>query len=289
MPSESPVFVLVHGSWNSQQSWKYVREALTERGYESFALDLPGSGANNTDPASYALPVDEAAFAKEISPNSEVTQQQRVDALVSFVSQVKASTGKPVILLGHSLHGVTVSGAAEHLGEELQAVVYLSAFLLPPGIAPIAALMNPLNAESKLSPLFVAPPPEIRAMRINFRSENPAYRAQLEAALGPGVPPERLAENLASRRCDEPVCTTMEPSPITRERFGALDRHFIRCLHDRSLPSPLQDYFIEQVDAAMPGKTIVHDLDSGHQGSLSHPGELADILVRIAQRQPVAV
>ena len=94
----APVAVLVHGLWHGAWCWDGVRAALTSRGVDSLAVDLP-----LTD-----LPADTAAVRAALD-----------------------GAGRPAVLVGHSYGGAVVTGAGTHplVGE----LVYLAAFALDEG------------------------------------------------------------------------------------------------------------------------------------------------------------
>ena len=72
--------------------------------------------AENADaPSAYGRrPLDLAAFAIEPSPNADVSQEDRTRAVVALIDEVTREDGdKPVVLVGHSLGGLTVTAVAE--------------------------------------------------------------------------------------------------------------------------------------------------------------------------------
>ena len=81
---------------------------------------------------------------------------------------------------------------------------------------------------------------------------------------------------------DEPNGGALAPSGITRERFGTVPRHYIRCTQDCAIPLDAQDHMIASVDASIGSKTLTHTLESSHSPFLSQPANLAKILIDIA-------
>ncbi|MDI9690548.1 GGDEF domain-containing protein, partial [Burkholderia cenocepacia] len=70
----------------------------------------------------------------------------------------------------------------------------------------------------------------------------------------------------------------------TAPRWGALDRHYIKCLQDRVILPALQQRFIDEADAFAPGNpTHVHQLDSSHSPFVSQPASTAGVLADIAK------
>lgn len=289
MSTPKATFVLAHGAWHDHSVWRHVRPILEASGFATLALDLPGAGANAIAPAAlHRQPFDAAAFAAEPSPMAGLTQEARTEAVVAQVRQA-AALG-PVILVGHSAGGMTISAVAEEVPERLGAVVYLAGFLVPNGLPLLAMLQHP-SMSTALSPrLFVGDPGAIGATRIHAGSTDAAYRALLKAAFYADIADADFADAASRLHCDESNLGAMAPSPITPGRFGAVPRHYIRCTQDRAIPLSGQDHMIASVDAALGSRTTVHTLHSSHSPFLSQPAALSDILIDIAvqvlARQP---
>ena len=96
--------VLVHGAFGGAWSWEPVIPGLEEAGHTVEALDLPGSGEDQT-------------------PVAEVT----LDAYAERVCEALAS-GPPAVLVGHSMGGVVVTQAAARMPEQVETLVYVAAF-----------------------------------------------------------------------------------------------------------------------------------------------------------------
>jgi pimeloyl-ACP methyl ester carboxylesterase len=165
MSGAKPAFVFVHGAWHSAAAWHELIPLLDARGHVARALDLPGAGANAKAPSSYdRRPLDPAAFASEFSPNAGVSQEDRTRAVVNFVEETNRQTGAPVVLVGHSLGSLTVTAVAEAIPERLHAVVYLCAFLIPPGMSASAISQHPSMRASLVPTLLKANPMEVGAI-----------------------------------------------------------------------------------------------------------------------------
>jgi pimeloyl-ACP methyl ester carboxylesterase len=108
MRAEKEHFVLVHGQWHGSWCWNKVVPLLTAQGHRVTAIDLPGRGG---DPKELA----------KLTPAD----------YVSAVTRVLDASPEPVVLVGHSLGGGTVSLAGEARPEKIKRLVYLTAFLVP--------------------------------------------------------------------------------------------------------------------------------------------------------------
>jgi pimeloyl-ACP methyl ester carboxylesterase len=287
MATPKAAFVLIHGGWHNHSAWDRLVPVLEAKGFAALAPDLPGAGVNAIAPLSLGRrPFDPAAFASEPSPVAAVTQEQRTQAVVGAVESAASLGEGNVILVGHSAGGMTVSAVAEEVPGLLRAVVYVAGFLVPNGL-PLLAMLGHETLSAALAPgLFVGDPAAIGATRIHAGSSDPAYRARLKAAFYGDVPEAEFARAAAQLHCDESNAGALAPSPITRERFGTVPRHYIRCTQDRAVPLRGQDHMIATVDAAIGGRTRTHTLKSSHSPFLSQPAALAQILVDICARAP---
>ena len=104
--------VLVHGSAHGAWCWETVSPLLERLGYEVNALDLPGSG-------------DDLTAAKDVS----------LGLCIDRVVQEVESGTSPVLLVGHSMAGIIVSGVGEAVPQKIGKLVYVAAFLLRSGEA----------------------------------------------------------------------------------------------------------------------------------------------------------
>jgi pimeloyl-ACP methyl ester carboxylesterase len=282
MPDIRPAFVFVHSAWLSAATWQKLIPLLEARGYVARALDLPGAGANAKAPSSYdRRPLDAAAFASEPSPNASVTQEDRTRAVIALVEDTRRQTGAPIVLVGHSLGGLTVTAVAETIPEQLHAAVYLCAYMVPPGM-PTSTIRQGVNSGSLVQALQKANPKEVGAIRIDPRSEDSDYREQLRLAFFGDVSPTDFALELTHMHCDEPVRPVLTPSVMTAERFGRVPRHYFRTLEDRAILIAAQDFMISAVDIAMGNLTHAHTLATSHVPYLSQPDAVAEILLAIA-------
>jgi pimeloyl-ACP methyl ester carboxylesterase len=283
MPSTKPAIIFVHGGFFDNSIWQPVISLLEARGHVARALDLPGSGAYAKAPLAYGKrPLDAAAFATEPSPNANVTQEERTQAVVSFVEETARETGGLVVLAGQSLGGLTVTAVAEAIPDQLCAIVYISAFLQSPGTPAIALMQHATMAGGLVPSLFLADPQAVGACRIDPRSDNAEYRALMKNALCGDVSEADFSSALASAHCDEPAGVMLVPAHITAERFGRVPRHYVRCLEDRAIPLQGQDFMIAAADSALGSQTHTYALAASHFPFFSQPKALSDILLGVA-------
>jgi len=281
--NESPAFVLVHGAWHDGGTWDDLVPQLTERGHGSLALDLPGAGINAKSPESFLRrPLDSAAFATEPSPNAAVTQDERTEAVIAAVREASAIGNGEVVLVGHSLGGLTISAVAETIPQELKSVVFLTALMLPTGMFAGEITGHQLNAGSPLGSLLMANIATVGALRLDTASTDSDYLATVKATFYGDLNDEQFVAAIAKLHCDEPASVANVPSNVTADRFGTVKRHYIRCMDDMGLTKATQDLMVALVDEALGSRTSVHSMDTSHSPFYSQPAELAEILAGIA-------
>jgi hypothetical protein len=104
----------------------------------------------------------------------------------------------------------------------------------------------------------------------------------MRRAFAGDVSATEFAKGLTHLHCDEPVRPVLAPSPMTRERFGRLSRHYVRTLADQAILIAAQDFMIAAVDAEMENHTKTHTFATSHAPYFALPQALAETLMTIA-------
>jgi pimeloyl-ACP methyl ester carboxylesterase len=278
-------FVLAHGAFFGAWAFQPTIAELSARGHRAVALDLPGHGLNARFPSSYfRRPLDEARFGTEPSPSADITLADNVDAVSKIVEAVMQGGSGPVVLVGHSMSGPTISAVAEKHPQKIARLVYLTAFLTRSGVPSIAYIQSAENKGEKVAAVIKADPNKVGAIRIDQNSNDPVYvRANQEAFAGElDDRAWRAVTNLAVP--DAPAQMFVTPVALTAEKWGRVPRAFIRCAWDNAIRPALQERMIGEADAATPrNKTRVVSLEASHAGSfLSSPRRLAAALEEVA-------
>lgn len=283
MSKDKPAFVFIHGAWHGAATWRKVLPLLEAAGHPCTAIDLPGAGKNAASPASFIRrPFDPAAFGTEPSPNAGVSQEVRTAAAIDVVRSAAARGNGKVVLVGHSLGGITVSPVAEAVPELLHATVYVTAFMLPPGMPAIAMIQHESMAAALVPGLFMADPAGVGALRINVASDDAAYVGGLKAAFFADVAQDEFEVFRKTLHCDEPAQVALVPSAVTKERFGSVARHYIHCDDDQAITPAGQALMVAMVDEAMGNATSIRRLPASHSPFLSQPAPLAELLLAAA-------
>jgi pimeloyl-ACP methyl ester carboxylesterase len=96
-PGDRPTILMLHGGGQNRHSWKNTGQILADVGFHVIALDSRGHGDSDRSP----------------------TATYSVEALCGDTLQVLYQIGRPVVLIGASMGGMTGIAAAHEAGPEL--------------------------------------------------------------------------------------------------------------------------------------------------------------------------
>ncbi|MSP97699.1 MAG: alpha/beta fold hydrolase [Betaproteobacteria bacterium] len=238
LPGQQPRnFILVHGAWHGAWCWDKVIPLLRADGHQVQAIDLPGHGSDVANAAGATL-----------------------DSYVQRVVQAVDAALSPVVLVGHSMGGIAITGAAQARPDKVATAVFLAAFLPRSGAAMLETSRSPENESSLVGRSMVMAADKrtvtIRpdALRETFYADcSEVDIAWASARVGPQ----------ALRPLGEKVVWTPE-------RFGRVRRVYIHTLRDRALAPQAQNRIITET-----GFQRVITMDTSHSPFLSQPQELA--------------
>ncbi len=276
-------YVLVHGSGSNSFLWTSVQRELALRGLPSYAADLPGHGLDAQYPAAYQAPQDLDAWAAEPSTLAAVTLQDNVDSLLPAVRRLAANG--PVVLVGASLGGVTITALANQAPELVDHLVYISAWAPVSKPNPIEYMGEPEFADSLLpsvAGLSVGNPAVIGAGRANYRTADKALLEALKAATMAEATDAQFLALLNILQPDESLQVMMGDARADAATWGTIPRTFVRLTADRSLPIALQDLLIREGDELTPdNQYAVQSLDASHVGWIFQPDRVAELLAGV--------
>ena len=232
-------FVLVHGAWHGAWCWERVVPLLAARGHRVRAIDLPGHGDDPKPPGAVSW-----------------------DDYMSRMGEVLEAAHEPPILVGHSLGGAVITGAADRWPERIRALAYLCAML------PDAPdFFSRFQATSELTG-GVRPAPDGSVMELDPAVVRDAFYHDCSDA---------DAARAAARLRPQPARAFQMSFELAPDGFGRVPRHYVECLQDRAIDIATQ----RSMHAKMP--CTVHTLDASHSPFLSMPGALAGVLERVAE------
>ena len=237
---DKATYVLVHGAFHGAWCWKRVAERLRAAGHAVHALSHTGSA--------------ERAHLLSGSLDLEVYLE---DALALLESEEL----RDVILVGHSLGGMTVSGVADRRPELLRRLVYLDA------IVPVNGglrLRETLPAEVYEERQKKAR--EVRGVRC-FMPPHPGYF---------GVTDPADVEWVGRRMTPMAVALLESDLALTHPIGNGVPATYVRCT------SPAMRMIESEEQRARALGWEIRSLPTGHDAMVSMPGPTADILLSFA-------
>ena len=234
-------YVLIHGSWHGAWCWDKVVSLLAKEGHTVVAPDLPGHGDDKTPVAKVSL----RAYA------------DRVCEVINIQSD-------PVILVGHSMGGIVITQAAEICPDNIQKLVFLTAFLLKNGETihqyaqeDTEALVLPNRVMSEDKSYTTIKDGGITQTFYTDCSDKDVERAR--SLLGP-----------------QATAPSLTPVKTTKENFGRIPRIYIECLQDKAISPSIQKRMYTNLSCEK-----VISMDTSHSPFFSAPEELVGHLLSL--------
>lgn len=276
--------VFVHGAWHGGWCFTPVVEQLAARGFSSVAVDLPGHGVGAAFPAGYfETPQDLTKLTAAPSPLGTLTAEDFRLHVTKIVEGLIANGSGPVVLVGHSLGGVTLNRIGEMSPQLVRRLVYLTALNPVVKEAAGAYFGDPAMSTSKALPLFIGDPAKTGAIRFNHRSTDSAFKAAAKAAFYADVTDDQFAAVANLLTPDEPAAVFGGKAAVTAARWGRLPRTYIRCTNDQAIPIAAQDQFIAEADSLTPrNRYTVRTLNASHSPFISMPAQVAKLIEEAA-------
>lgn len=233
MSEQTPLVVLVHGAFAESASWNGVIEHLHAEGIEAMAVANPLRGVSS-------------------------------DA--TYVRDVIAGVGRPVLLVGHSYGGIVITAAAGAGNPDVVGLVYVAAFAPDEGES--ALELSSRHPGSTLGEALSAYPVSSGGNEFAIRQD--VFQQQFCADV-----PAKTAALMA--RTQRPVTeqALTEGLPADRPAWKSLPNWFVIAEADRNIPAAeLRD------EAARAGaRSVVEIADASHAVGVSHPAEVAQVIL----------
>jgi len=238
-------FVLVHGAWQAPYAWDMVKDRLTAAGFKVSVIQLPGHGDDQT-------------------PHHSLHMETYIKHVAGEIKRM----GSPVILVGHSMAGMIISGVAERIPEHTEKLVYLAAYLPKNGES--AYSISLLDKQSLLGASLIVSEDQVE---FDITKEDVTHIFCQDAS-------DEVKQLVLDHYRPEPGAPFGEPVALTRQNFGRVAKYYIQTELDNGIGNNLQKEMISAY--ALKGS---YSLNSGHSPALSKPDEVSDILRQIAHQQ----
>jgi pimeloyl-ACP methyl ester carboxylesterase len=236
---------LLHGAFQTEQGWGFVKGRLEAQGYPVVAIRLPGRGED-------ATPID----------------QITLDLYRTKVLDVINGLPGPVVLVGHSFGGVTISIVAESEPDKIKSLVYLSAYL-------------PKSGQS-LNSLAHTDPDSVLAKPGNFVvSDDHKYASikdEAKADTFANDADEAGKKLIVASIIKEPLAPLATPVTLTDEKFGKVKKFYISTTEDQAVTPALQARMLE----ATPVDKVIK-IKAGHASYVTQPDDVAKAIIEAAQ------
>ncbi|RBQ17405.1 alpha/beta hydrolase [Spongiactinospora rosea] len=258
---------------------------LVLRGHRTVAVELPGHLATDEQfRSAYQVPQDTEALATAPSVMAKITLDDYAAATVATVR--RAAKHGPVILVGGSMGGATITKAANEVPDLIDRLVYDSAFCCTKLPSPEAYLATPEGKPSQIGAILggvAADPRVIGAIRINWRLADPKFLGPLKAALMADSSEAEFMAMLNGSLPDDSLHIGSADARGRKETWGRVPRTYIRHTEDRVIPSALQNRMIKEADSLTPRNRFdVRTVRTAHAPSRAAWKQIVDILDDLA-------
>ncbi len=242
-----PTYVLVHGAFQDARAWDEVTPLLKAKGAKVVAVNLPGRASDGTAPEAATL-----------------------DGYRDSVLKVVNAQAGPVVLVGHSFGGITISSVAEAAPEKIKTLVYVAAYLPQAGAADQSmakmAEGDQWNKFNKTRQNFL--------LAADYKTASVLAEDQLLIFCA-DCSAEAQKKTLALMQ-REPLKPAATPVVLTAARFGSVDKVYVQTTRDNAVSNALQLKMIERTPVR---KTV--SLNTGHSPFVEAPQTLADALLAL--------
>ena len=206
-------FLLIHGSWHGAWCWHKVTARLRSLGHAVSTPDLPGRGADCTQPIFIGMKTMLNRLRKTLP------------------------VGERTTVVVHSRYGVVASQLAETIPDRIARTIYLASFMLPNDAAVITysrkdqgSTINQFVDVNRLGAWDWLRAEAHRDLLYHDCTDDDAT----------------LATGLLRR---EPSRPALAKTALTDDRYGRVPRAYIRLTEDRAVSPFLQDKLINETGA----------------------------------------
>lgn len=238
------VYIFVHGAFQDASSWDAVLPLIEANNDTAIAVNLPSHGNDNT-------------------PLGDVTLADYRETVINAIEQFD----QPVILVGHSFGGITISEVAEATPDKVKQLIYVAAYIPKQGdtLAGIAELdqNNGFNEEGTF------------LLSEDFTYAYVAEEAQIKIFCGDCTAAQQ--DVLLASMQNEPLGPLNEPATVTAENFGSVPKAYIMTALDNAASPQIQAYMMSHTPV-----DTVRAINTSHAPFLTMPTELANLIIDVS-------
>ncbi|KDP31866.1 hypothetical protein JCGZ_12327 [Jatropha curcas] len=250
-------FVLVHGACHGAWCWYKVVSLLQLAGHKVTALDLSASGVN----------------PKQMKDLHSISDY--FDPLIEFMRSLPEE--EKVIIVGHSMGGLSISAAMERFPEKISAGVFAAAFMPGPDLSYLA-IKEEFDKEiddKQVGVEFIYDKKIDDKSPIGFQF-GPKCLSNMLYQLSPNE--DLVLATFCLRPF--PLCGGTPNVVISKEKYGSVPRIYVVCDQDKIIPEGLQRWMIKN----NPTDEVKVINGSDHMVMFSKPQELCSCLQEIAMK-----
>jgi pimeloyl-ACP methyl ester carboxylesterase len=234
-----PTILLVHGAFqDGNNTWSRVKPLLEKAGYKVIVVTLPGRDNDGAD-------------LKSLTPD------QYRDTVLKAIAEESA----PVVLVGHSFGGITISNVAEAAPDKIKALVYLSAYLPQDG----QSLMDlaKIDRDSHMG----KPGNLVLTPDYSSASINPEAKADIFANDANDADRVIIVDSLIP----EAAGPQGVPVKLTDANWGRVPKFYLETTQDHCVSPYLQEQMISHAKLVK-----VTKIDAGHASYITQPHAVAE-------------
>lgn len=207
----------------------------------------------------HCIDLDLPGAGLDRTPRRDITFDDYIEKIEHFIEM---NNLKEINLVGHSLAGILLPKIAIDKKECVSNLIFLSSYILNKG----ESLMGAMPEERADIVYQGVKKSDDNTFLPDYETAVKSYFMDLD---------EEARKNYYSLLTPQPLAPCLEKSS-TELNLITQPMHYIRCVRDVAVNKELADSFIDKIDCE------VHELDTHHDGMLSHPHELAKLLEEIA-------
>ncbi len=203
--------------------------------------------------------LDLPGHGSDRTPRQDVTFNSYVEKLSQFIEEKDLAK---LVVVGHSLAGIILPEIASRFPERIHHLIFIAAYVLNEGESAIELV----PADRRQSYFDIAAQSPEKSISLDFETAHRRFFSDLD---------EEDARQFYAKLTPQPLEVYLQPASVSPSVLPQRLTYII-CKNDGALPYELCVSFAEKLAGDK------YEIESDHDVMLSHPEELADLLIRIA-------